>query len=49
TIISVDGDKLRKACDFDAKLGYRLMQRFAMLMAERLNAARIAAMKHYAG
>ena len=49
SVISVDGDKLRKACDFDAKLGYRLMQRFAMLMAERLNAARTAAMKHYAG
>ena len=48
-VVSVDGDKLRKACDVDAKLGYRLMQRFAMLMAERLNAARIAAMKHYGG
>ncbi|MDB4987005.1 MAG: putative transcriptional regulator, Crp/Fnr family, partial [Myxococcaceae bacterium] len=23
SIVSVDGDKLRKACDFDAKLGYR--------------------------
>jgi CRP/FNR family cyclic AMP-dependent transcriptional regulator len=49
TVISIDGQKLRTACDNDPRLGYLLMQRFAMLMAERLNAARVAAMKHYAG
>jgi CRP/FNR family transcriptional regulator, cyclic AMP receptor protein len=48
SVISIDGDKLRAACDNDAKLGYALMKRFALLMAERLNAARIAAMRHYA-
>ncbi len=47
-VISVNGDKLRTACDNDPKLGYALMKRFAALMAERLNAARIAAMRHYA-
>ncbi len=48
TVISVNGDRLRAACDADPKLGYLLMKRFAFLMAERLNAARIAAMRHYA-
>ncbi|HEY6879772.1 MAG TPA: cyclic nucleotide-binding domain-containing protein [Polyangiales bacterium] len=47
-LISIDGAKLRAACDNDPKLGYALMKRFAALMAERLNAARIAAMRHYA-
>jgi CRP-like cAMP-binding protein len=47
-VISVDGVKLRAACDNDPKLGYALTKRFAMLMAERLNAARLAAMRHYA-
>jgi CRP/FNR family cyclic AMP-dependent transcriptional regulator len=49
SVISVNGDKLRTACDSDPKLGYHLMTRFAILMAERLNAARISAMRHYAG
>jgi CRP/FNR family transcriptional regulator, cyclic AMP receptor protein len=48
SLISIDGDKLRKACDDDTKLGYNLIKRFAALMAERLNAARIEAMRHYA-
>ena len=48
-LISVDADKLRAACDADPRLGYQLVKRFAMLMAERLNSARISAMKHYAG
>jgi CRP/FNR family cyclic AMP-dependent transcriptional regulator len=48
SLISVDGQKLRQACDADPKLGYHLIKRFAMLMAERLNAARIEAMRHYA-
>lgn len=49
SVISVNGDKLRASCDADPRLGYELIKRFAMLMAERLNAARISAMKHYAG
>jgi CRP/FNR family transcriptional regulator, cyclic AMP receptor protein len=48
-VISINGDKLRTACDEDPKLGYLLVKRFAVLMAERLNAARIEAMRHYAG
>ncbi len=31
------------------QLGYELLKRFAVLMAERLNAARRAAIRHYAG
>lgn len=49
TIIKVDGQKLRAACDADPALGYQLMKRVARLMAERLNAARMAAIRHYGG
>lgn len=49
TIIVMEGDKLRARCDADPKLGYELMKRFAALMAERLNAARLAAIKQYTG
>lgn len=48
TLITFDGEKLRTACENDAKLGYSLLKCFAMLMAERLNAARVAAMRQYA-
>lgn len=47
SVVAVDGKKLREACDADPKLGYALMKRFAVLMAERLNAARRVAIKHY--
>jgi CRP/FNR family transcriptional regulator, cyclic AMP receptor protein len=47
-LLAFDGEKLRAACETDAKLGYSLLKCFAMLMAERLNAARVAAMRHYA-
>jgi CRP/FNR family cyclic AMP-dependent transcriptional regulator len=49
TIIAVDGEKLRAACDADNALGYQLLKRVAALMAERLNAARMAAIRHYSG
>jgi CRP/FNR family transcriptional regulator, cyclic AMP receptor protein len=49
TLLVVDGDQLRKACDADPRLGYPLMKAFAILMAERLGAARLAAIRHYAG
>lgn len=49
TIIEVDGVKLREACEADPALGYQLMKRVAALMAERLNAARMAAIRHYGG
>ncbi len=48
-IITINGVKLRERCDEDPKLGYELMRRFATLMAERLNAARQSAIKHYTG
>ncbi|HEX7481126.1 MAG TPA: cyclic nucleotide-binding domain-containing protein [Polyangiales bacterium] len=49
TIIVVDGEKLRAQCEADPRLGYELMKRFAALMAERLNASRLAAIKQYTG
>lgn len=48
-IIAIDGVKLREQCDADPSLGYQLMKRFAVLMAERLQASRVAAIKQYAG
>jgi CRP/FNR family cyclic AMP-dependent transcriptional regulator len=48
-IIAIDGVKLRAQCDADPSLGYQLMKRFAVLMAERLQASRVAAIKQYAG
>jgi CRP/FNR family transcriptional regulator, cyclic AMP receptor protein len=49
SIIAVDGERLRAACEADPGLGYELLKRFAVLMAERLNAARSAAIRHYTG
>jgi hypothetical protein len=48
-IIAVDGAKLRALCEQDTALGYQLLKRFAVLMAERLNASRVAAIKEYSG
>jgi CRP/FNR family transcriptional regulator, cyclic AMP receptor protein len=47
-VIAVDGGRLREVCERDLKLGYELMKRFALLMAKRLNAARMAAIRQYA-
>jgi CRP/FNR family cyclic AMP-dependent transcriptional regulator len=47
SVVAVDGTKLQAACEADPRLGYELMKRFAALMAERLNAARAAAIRHY--
>ena len=49
TLIAMDGIALRAACDADPKLGYDLLRRFAVLMAERLSAARLAAIAQYSG
>jgi len=49
SLLAFDGEKLRMAGESDPKLGYQLLKRFAVLMAERLNAARMAAMRNYAG
>ena len=48
-IVVIDGARLRTECELDPKLGYELVKRFAALMAERLNASRLAAIRHYAG
>jgi CRP-like cAMP-binding protein len=48
-IVVLDGERVRSDCESDPKLGYEIMKRFAMLMAERLNAARETAIKHYTG
>jgi CRP/FNR family cyclic AMP-dependent transcriptional regulator len=48
-IIVMDGARLRDECEKDNVLGYQLMKRFAVLMAERLNASRQAAIKHHTG
>lgn len=48
-ILVLDGARLRAECEADPRLGYELMKRFATLMAERLNASRLAAIRHYSG
>jgi CRP-like cAMP-binding protein len=49
TVVAVNGKQLRAECDANPVMGYELMKRFAALMAERLNAARMAAIRHYQG
>jgi CRP-like cAMP-binding protein len=49
TVVAVDGKRLRDECERDPRLGYQILKLFAALMAERLNAARITAMRHYTG
>jgi CRP-like cAMP-binding protein len=48
-IIVMDGARLRDECEKDNVLGYQLMKRFAVLMAERLNASRQAAISQHNG
>jgi CRP/FNR family cyclic AMP-dependent transcriptional regulator len=48
-VVAVDGKRLLAACELDPALGYVVLKRFATLMAERLNAARLTAMRHYSG
>lgn len=40
-VISLDGACLRRKCEEDHDLGYALVKRFAQVMAERLEAARL--------
>lgn len=47
-IIQIDGVRLREECERDPALGYPLIKRFAVLMAERLQASRLAAIKQHA-
>ncbi|HEY2734771.1 MAG TPA: cyclic nucleotide-binding domain-containing protein [Polyangiales bacterium] len=48
-IIVMDGAQLRDECERDNVLGYQLMKRFAVLMAERLNASRLTAISQHSG
>ncbi|MFN8034350.1 MAG: cyclic nucleotide-binding domain-containing protein [Acidimicrobiia bacterium] len=45
--VQLDGTCLRQKCDEDPRLGYDLMGRFAGVMQERLNAARLRLMDLY--
>lgn len=42
-----DGDCLRRKCEQDHEFGYHLMRRFAGVMVERLQAARLQALDLY--
>jgi CRP-like cAMP-binding protein len=45
--VSFDGACLRGKCEADHELGYRLMQRFAAIMSERLQATRLRLLDVY--
>jgi CRP-like cAMP-binding protein len=45
--IALDGACLRQKCEADPKLGYDLMKRFARVMMERMQAARIQMLDIY--
>ena len=40
-LIALDGKCLREKCEQDHDLGYELMKRFAVIIAERLEATRL--------
>jgi CRP/FNR family cyclic AMP-dependent transcriptional regulator len=46
-LIAINGACLRRRCDDDPALGYRLMQRFAQLATERLHATRLRLLDLY--
>ena len=46
--VSIDGACLRRKCDADHSLGYRLMQRFAQVAVDHLQAARLQLADLYA-
>jgi len=45
--VSFDGACLREKCEQDTSLGYQLMQRFASIMLERLQATRLQLLDVY--
>lgn len=45
--LAMDGRCLRDKCDADPRLGYDLMKRFSLIMAERLTATRLQLMDLY--
>lgn len=46
-VVAFDGACLRGKCDEDQALGYRLMQRFARLLTQRLEATRLRLLDVY--
>ncbi len=45
--IAIDGKCLREKCETDHNLGYELMKRFALIIAERLEATRLQLLDIY--
>jgi CRP/FNR family cyclic AMP-dependent transcriptional regulator len=45
--VALDGACLRGKCDEDPALGYALLQRFSLVMVERLQAARVRLLDVY--
>jgi CRP/FNR family transcriptional regulator, cyclic AMP receptor protein len=45
--IAIDGKCLREKCETDHNLGYELMKRFALIIAERLEATRLQLLDVY--
>jgi len=45
--VALDGKCLRQKCDDDHDLGYEIMKRFALVIAERLEATRLQLMDVY--
>jgi len=48
-VVAFDGACLRGKCDADHELGYELMQRFAAVMLDRLQATRLQLLDVYGG
>ncbi|MBU1470861.1 MAG: cyclic nucleotide-binding domain-containing protein [candidate division Zixibacteria bacterium] len=46
-VIAMDGKCLRDKCDHDHDLGYEIMKRFSLIIAERLEATRLQLMDVY--
>jgi CRP/FNR family transcriptional regulator, cyclic AMP receptor protein len=46
-VIAIDGKCLREKCESDHNLGYELMRRFALIIAERLEATRLQLLDVY--
>ena len=46
-VVAFDGKCLRRKCEAYPALGYRLMQRFAMIMSERVRTTRVQLLDLY--
>jgi hypothetical protein len=48
-VVALDGACLRGKCEEDNRLGYQLMKRFAQILVERLESARLRLLDLYGG